>query len=40
MTAKVEGHSAALQWAQKTLKAIKENKVGSVLLPNHTRGAV
>eukprot|EP00075_Anas_platyrhynchos_P034026 XP_027323279.1 HAUS augmin-like complex subunit 3 [Anas platyrhynchos] len=26
MTAKVEGHSAALQWAQKTLKAIKENK--------------
>lgn len=41
MTAKVEGHSAALQWAQKTLKAIKENKVGSVLLPNHARcGAV
>lgn len=40
MTAKVEGHSAALQWAQKTLKAIKENKVGWVLLPNHTHCAV
>lgn len=34
MSAKVEGNCAALNWAQKTLQALKENKVGSVLPSN------
>lgn len=34
MSAKVEGNCAALNWAQKTLEALKENKVGLVLLSN------
>uniref|UniRef100_A0A669R1I6 HAUS augmin-like complex subunit 3 N-terminal domain-containing protein n=1 Tax=Phasianus colchicus TaxID=9054 RepID=A0A669R1I6_PHACC len=34
MSAKVEGNCAALNWAQKTLEALKENKVGLVLLFN------
>lgn len=34
LSAKVEGNCAALNWAQKTLQALKENKVGSVLPSN------
>uniref|UniRef100_G1MWS6 HAUS augmin-like complex subunit 3 N-terminal domain-containing protein n=1 Tax=Meleagris gallopavo TaxID=9103 RepID=G1MWS6_MELGA len=34
ISAKVEGNCAALNWAQKTLKALKENKVGLMLLSN------